>query len=92
MAERRQRATKEEAFKAKIEKNLELQKKYKEKIEELEKEEKELREALADYLDEDRKAKRLAEARANKAVQKELMKIIAESGLSMEEVKHKLKS
>ena len=94
MAERKPRATKEESLKAKIESNLEAQTKLNAKIEALNAAEKALRQELEDLNDVKKKAERAAEAKAKKAAkaraEKELLKAITKSGLSMDAVKEKL--
>ena len=94
MAERKPRATREEALKAKIETNLAAQAKLVEKLDVLKAGEADLRQKLDDVKNEAKKAERAAEKKALKAAkakaEKELMKSIAKSGLSIEDVKEKL--
>ena len=94
MAERKPRATREEALKAKIETNLAAQAKLVEKLNKLKAGEADLRQKLDDLKNEAKKAERAAEKKALKAAkakaEKELMKSIAKSGLSIEDVKEKL--
>lgn len=94
MAERKPRATREEALKAKIETNLAAQAKLVEKLNELKAGEADLRQKLDDLKNEAKKAERAAEKKALKAAkakaEKDLMKAIGKSGLSLEEVKAKL--
>ena len=105
MAERKPRATKEEALKAKIEANLAAQAKLVEKLEGLKAIETELKEELADIQNaakiaekEAAKAAKRAEKAAERAAlkaakakaEKDLMKAIKKSGLSVEDVKEKL--
>ena len=85
------RATREESLKAKIEKNLEDQAKLAEKMAALKLTEKALKKELNDLK---KKAEKEVAAKAKKAAkaqaEKELLKVIAKSGLSTEEVKTKL--
>lgn len=94
MAERKPRATREEALKAKIETNLAAQAKLVEKLNELKAGEADLRQKLDDLKNEAKKAERAAEKKALKAAkakaEKDLMKAINKSGLSIEDVKAKL--
>ncbi len=94
MAERKPRATKEEALHAKIEKNEEAKAKLLEKLDALKAVENDLRQQLKDIADSRKKAERAAEARAKreekKRAEKELVKVIRESGMSVEELKAKL--
>ena len=94
MAERKPRATREEALKAKIETNLAAQAKLVEKLNELKAGEADLRQKLDDLKNEAKKAERAAEKKALKAAkakaEKDLMKAINKSGLSIEDVKVKL--
>ncbi|MBP3873474.1 MAG: hypothetical protein J6E32_07120 [Lachnospiraceae bacterium] len=94
MADRKPRATKEEALLAKIEKNEEAKAKLMEKLEVLKAVENDLRQQLKDIADSRKKAERAAEARAKreekKKEEKALMKAIRESGMSVEELKEKL--
>ena len=94
MAERKPRATKEEALKAKIAVNLAAQAKLVEKLNELKTAEADLRGKLDDLHNEAKKAERAAEKKALKAAkakaEKDLMKAIGKSGLSLAEVKAKL--
>ena len=94
MAERKPRATREESLKAKIEANLASQAKLVEKLEGLKAGEADLRQKLDDLKNEAKKAERAAEKKALKAAkakaEKDLMKAIGKSGLSIEEVKTKL--
>ena len=105
MAERKPRATKEEALKAKIEANLAAQAKLIEKLEGLKATEGELKEELADIQNAAKiaekeaakaakKAEKAAERAALKAAkakaEKDLMKAIKKSGLSVDDVKEKL--
>ena len=94
MAERKPRATREEALKAKIETNLAAQAKLVEKLNELKAGEADLRQKLDDLKNEAKKAERAAEKKALKAAkakaEKDLMKAINKSGLSIEDVKEKL--
>ena len=94
MAERKPRATREEALHAKIAKNEEAKARIQEKIDSLDAIINDLKQQLKDLKDEKKKAERAAEAKAkrekdNKAL-KELMKAIKASGLSMDEVRAKL--
>ena len=94
MAERKPRATREEALQAKIETNLAAQAKLVEKLNELKAGEADLRQKLDDLKNEAKKAERAAEKKALKAAkakaEKDLMKAINKSGLSIEDVKAKL--
>ena len=105
MAERKPRATKEEALKVKIEANLASQAKLVEKLEELKTTEEGLKQELTDIKNAAKlaekeaakaakKAEKAAERAALKAAkakaEKDLMKAIKKSGLSMEDVKEKL--
>ena len=94
MADRKPRATKEESLRAKIEKNLEDQAKMAARIEVLKLAEKDLKKKLDDITNSEKKAERAAAAKAKKAAeakaQKELLKAINRSGLSVEDVKAKL--
>ena len=94
MAERKPRATREEALKAKIDTNLAAQAKLVEKLNELKAGEADLRQKLDDLKNEAKKAERAAEKKALKAAkakaEKDLMKAINKSGLSIEDVKAKL--
>ncbi len=94
MAERKPRATKEESLKAKIESNLEQQAKLAAKIEVLKAVENDLKQQLADLNDAAKKAEKAKEAKAKKAAkakaEKELLRAISKSGLSIEVVKEKL--
>ena len=94
MAERKPRATREEALKAKIETNLAAQAKLVEKLNELKAGEADLRQKLDDLKNKAKKAERAAEKKALKAAkakaEKDLMKAINKSGLSIEDVKAKL--
>ena len=94
MAERKPRATREEALKAKIETNLAAQAKLVEKLNELKAGEADLRQKLDDLKNEAKKAERAAEKKALRAAkakaEKDLMKAIGKSGLSIEDVKAKL--
>ena len=94
MAERKPRATREEALKAKIETNLAAQAKLVEKLNELKAGEADLRQKLDDLKNEAKKAERAAEKKALKAAkakaEKDLMKAINKSGMSIEDVKAKL--
>ena len=94
MAERKPRATREEALKAKIETNLAAQAKLVEILNELKAGEADLRQKLDDLKNEAKKAERAAEKKALKAAkakaEKDLMKAINKSGLSIEDVKAKL--
>lgn len=94
MAERKPRATKEDSLKAKIENNLEQQAKLVAKIEELKAIEDGFRKELAEIENVKKKAERAAAAKAKrqekKKAEKELIKAINKSGLSMDVVKEKL--
>ena len=94
MAERKPRATKEESLRTKSENNLAAQAKLNAKIEALTTAEKALRQELEDMNDVKKKAEKAAEAKARKAAkakaEKELLKAITKSGLSMDAVKEKL--
>ncbi len=94
MAERRCRATKEEAINAKLLKNAEAKEKLLEKIKALDAEAAELNQQLKDLKDVKKKAERAAEAKAKreekKKQEKEVMQAIKKSGLSMEEILAKL--
>ena len=94
MAERKPRATKEESLKAKIAANLEAQAKLVAKIEALKVAETELKKDLDDLKNAAKKAEKAKEAKAKKAAkakaEKELMKAISKSGLSVDEIKEKL--
>lgn len=94
MAERKPRATREEALKAKIETNLAAQAKLVEKLNKLKAGEADLRQKLDDLKNKAKKAERAAEKKALKAAkakaEKDLMKAINKSGLSIEDVKAKL--
>lgn len=94
MAERKPRATKEESLKAKIEANLAAQAKLVEKLDALKAGEADLKQQLDDIKNAAKKAEKAAEKKAIKAAkakaEKDLIKAISKSGLSMEEVKEKL--
>ena len=94
MAERKPRATREESLKAKIEANLASQAKLVEKLEELKAVEAGLKSELADIHSAAKKAEKAAERAAKKAAkvkaEKELMKAINKSGMSLDDVKAKL--
>lgn len=94
MAERKPRATREESLKAKIESNLEAQAKLVAKIEALKVIENGFRKELDDLKNAAKKAEKAKEAKARRAAkakaEKDLMKAISKSGLSIEEVKEKL--
>ena len=94
MAERKPRATKEESVKAKIAANLEAQAKLVAKIEALKVVENELKKDLDDLKNGKKKAEKAAEAKAKRAAkakaEKELLKVISKSGMSVDEVKEKL--
>lgn len=94
MAERKPRATREEALNKKIAKVEEEKAKLQAKLEELNAAETALRQQLKDLSDKKKKAERAAEAKAKreeeKKAQKELLKAISASGLSVEEIKGKL--
>lgn len=94
MADRKPRATREEALNAKIAKNEEAKAKLKEKLEELNAVGENLKQQLKELADVRKKAERAAEAKAkreeDKKAKKELMKAIKDSGLSINEVKDKL--
>lgn len=94
MAERKPRATKEESLKAKIEVNLAAQAKLVEKLEALKAVEAGLRQQIDDIHNAAKKAEKAAERAAKKAAkvkaEKELMKAINKSGLSIDDVKAKL--
>ena len=94
MAERKPRATREESLNAKIAANLAAQAKLVEKLNALKAGEADLRQKLDDLKNEAKKAERAAEKKALKAAkakaEKDLMKAIGKSGLSLEEVKAKL--
>ena len=88
------RATKEEALNAKIAKNAEAIAKVVEKLEVLKEEEAELKKQLAAIDDAKKKAEKAAAAKAKKAArvksEKEILKAIHKSGLSLDDVKGKL--
>ena len=88
------RATKEEALNAKIAKNAEAIAKVVEKLEVLKEEEAELKKQLAAIDDAKKKAEKAAAAKAKKAArvksEKEILKAIHKSGLSLDDVKEKL--
>ena len=88
MAERKPRATKEESLKAKIAANLEAQAKLVAKIEALKVAESALRKEIDDLKNAAKKAEKAKAAKAKE--EKELLKAISKSGLSMEAVKEKL--
>ena len=94
MAERKPRATREESLKAKIEANLAEQAKHGEKLEELKADEAGQKSELADNHSTAKKAEKAAERAAKKAAkvkaEKELMKAINKSGMSLDDVKAKL--
>lgn len=94
MADRRSRATREEALNAKIAKNEEAKAKLLEKLESLNAIEADLKKQLKELSDSRKKAERAAEAKAKreeeKKAQKDLIKAIRDSGLSIEEVRSKL--
>lgn len=94
MAERKPRATREEALNKKIEKVEEEKAKLQAKLEELNAAETALKQQLKDLSDKKKKAERAAEAKAKrdeeKKAQKELLKAISASGMSVEEIKGKL--
>ena len=94
MAERKPRATKEEALNAKIAANLAAQAKLVEKLDALKSAEADLKQQLDDLKNAAKKAEKAVERKALKAAkakaEKELMKAIKKSGLSMEAVKEKL--
>lgn len=92
------RKTKEESLKAKIEENLAAQAKLVEKLEGLKATEANLKQELTDIKNAAKKAERAAEKAAERAAkkaakakaEKDLMKAINKSGLSIEDVKNKL--
>ena len=88
------RATKEESLNAKIAKNAQALAKVVEKLEVLKEEETELKKQLAAIDDAKKKAERAAAAKAKKAArakaEKEILKAIHKSGLSLDDVKGKL--
>ena len=88
------RATKEEALNAKIAKNAEAIAKVVEKLEVLKEEEAELKKQLAAIDDAKKKAEKAAAAKAKKAArvksEKDILKAIHKSGLSLDDVKQKL--
>lgn len=94
MSERKPRATKEESLNAKIANNLEAQAKLVAKIEVLKSVEAELRKELSDLANQKKKAEKKAEAKAKKMAkvkaEKELLKAISKTGLSVDDVKAKL--
>jgi len=94
MAERKPRATREEALNRKIAKVEEEKAKLQAKLEELNAAETALKQQLKDLSDKKKKAERAAEAKAKrdeeKKAQKELLKAISASGMSVEEIKGKL--
>lgn len=94
MSERKPRATKEESLNAKIANNLEAQAKLVAKIEVLKSVETELRKELSDLANQKKKAEKKAEAKAKKMAkvkaEKELLKAISKTGLSVDDVKAKL--
>ena len=94
MAERKARATREESLRAKIENNLEAQAKLVAKIEALKEIENGFRKELDDLKNAAKKAERAKEAKAKKAAKakqdKELLKAINKTGLSVDEIKQKL--
>ena len=94
MAERKPRATREEALNKKIAKVEEEKAKFQAKLEELNAAETALKQQLKDLSDKKKKAERAAEAKAKrdeeKKAQKELLKAISASGMSVEEIKGKL--
>ncbi len=94
MAERKRRATKEEALNVKIQKNAEAKAKLLEKMKALDAEEAELNQQLKDLKDEKKKAERAAEAKAKREAEKklenEVMQAIKKSSLSVEDVLAKL--
>ena len=94
MSERKPRATKAESLKAKIEKNAAAMAKYQEKLNELAAIDADLKQQLKDLNDEKKKAERALEAKAKreqkKKEEKDLMKAIKGSGLSVDEIKAKL--
>ena len=94
MAERKPRATREESLNAKIAANLAAQAKLVEKLDALKAGEADLKGKLDDLHNEAKKAEKAAEKKALKAAkakaEKDLMKAINKSGLSIEDVKAKL--
>lgn len=94
MAERKPRATREDSLKAKIENNREAQAKLAAKIEELKVIENGFRKELDDLKNAAKKAEKAKEAKAKRAAkakaEKDLLKAINKSGLSLDEVKEKL--
>lgn len=94
MAERKPRATKEESLKAKILKNAEAIAAQEAKLAALKAVEAELKGQLDDLHNEakkaEKKALRAAEKAAKAKAEKELMKAINKSGLSLDDVKAKL--
>ena len=90
----RQRATKQQALIAKLMTNLKSQLRLAERLETLKTVEADLRQELVDLKDAKKKAERAAKAKAKKAAkaktEKELLKVIKDSGLSMEVVKERL--
>jgi CRISPR/Cas system CSM-associated protein Csm4 (group 5 of RAMP superfamily) len=94
MADRRPRATREEALNAKIAKNEEAKAKLLEKLESLNAIEADLKKQLKELSDIRKKAERAAEAKAKreeeKKAKKDLIKAIQDSGLSIEEIRSKL--
>ncbi len=94
MAEKRHRSTKEEVLNRKILKNAEAREKLQEKIDALNAQDADLRQQLKELTDVKKKAERAAEAKAKrveqKKAEKELIKAIQSSGMSVEEMKEKL--
>lgn len=94
MAERKTRGTREESLKAKIESNLEAQAKLAAKIEALKEIENGFRKELDGLNNAKKKAEKAAAAKAKKLAkekaEKELLKAISKSGLSLDAVKEKL--
>ena len=94
MAERKTRATKEESLNAKILKNAEAIAAQEAKLAALRKIDEDLKQKLKELNDVKKKAERAAVAKAKKEAkkkeEKDLLKAIGKSGLSVEEVKEKL--
>lgn len=88
------RGTREETLNAKIAKNAQAIAKVVEKLDALKEEEAELKKQLAAIDDAKKKAEKAAAAKAKKAAraksEKEILKAIHKSGLSLDDVKEKL--
>ncbi|MCR5402207.1 MAG: hypothetical protein K6E91_00085 [Butyrivibrio sp.] len=94
MAGKRHRSTKEEVLNKKLQKNAETRKQLQEKINILDAANAELRQQLKNLTDSKKKSERAAEAKVKreekKKQEKELMKAIKKTGLSVDDILEKL--